>query len=229
MSLYAIGDPHLSLACDKPMDIFRGWKDYVSRLAENWKKTVCPSDTVVLVGDISWGMNLNEAEADFRFLHELPGQKIILKGNHDYWFSTKTKVEAFFQEKGLYTLKILFNNAFEYGEYSLCGTRGWVNEQGGTDNRKVVEREAGRLRLSLEAGKKLDKPPIAFLHYPPVYYINECREILEVLREYGVRQCYYGHIHGNGMQYAVDGVYQGIDFHLVSCDYVDFTPALVLP
>ena len=114
MSLYAIGDPHLSLACDKSMDVFRGWKDYVSRLAENWNRTVGPQDTVVLVGDISWGMDLNEAEADFRFLHELNGTKIILKGNHGYWFSTKTKVEIFFREKGFDTLKLLFNNCLLY-------------------------------------------------------------------------------------------------------------------
>ena len=172
MSLFAIGDPHLSLNCNKPMDIFRGWDDYVSRLERNWKKLVLPEDTVVLAGDISWGMTMEEAEADFRFLHELPGTKIILKGNHDYWFGTKTKVENFFTEKGFFTLKILFNNAFEYDGHSLCGTRGWINEQGEAVDKKVLNREAGRLRLSLEAGKKTGKPPIAFLHYPPVYYID---------------------------------------------------------
>ena len=172
MSLFAIGDPHLSLNCDKPMDIFQGWDDYVSRLEQNWKRLVLPEDTVVLAGDISWGMTLEEAEADFRFLHGLPGTKIILKGNRDYWFGTKTKVEEFFTKKDFFSLKVLFNNAYEYDGHALCGTRGWINEQGEAADKKVLNREAGRLRISLEAGKKLGKTPIVFLHYPPVYYVN---------------------------------------------------------
>lgn len=228
MSLYTIGDTHLSLACDKPMDIFPGWENYVERLRENWIATVSPEDTVVIVGDISWGMNLNEASTDFAFLDKLPGTKLILRGNHDYWFETKTKVDRFFEEQGFSTLNMFFNNAFEYGKYALCGTRGWVNEQGEKVDKKVVNREAGRLRLSLEAGKALGKPPIAFLHYPPVYYVNECREILDVLKEYGVKKCYYGHIHGSGFSYAIDGLYDGIDFRLVSCDYTQFRPVKVL-
>lgn len=228
MSLFTIGDPHLSLGCDKPMDIFKGWDSYTDRLRDNWNAAVGPEDTTVIVGDISWGMTLAEAEPDFAFLHALNGKKLLLKGNHDYWFSTRQKVEGFLAEKGFHTLRILFNNAYEYGGYSICGTRGWVNEKGENVDKKVINREAGRLRLSLEAGKALGKPPIAFLHYPPVYYVNECREILDVLKEYGVKKCYYGHIHGSGFRYAVDGLYDGVDFRLVSCDYTQFRPVKVL-
>lgn len=230
MSLFVIGDPHLSLACDKPMDIFRGWQDHVTRLEENWNKTVGPEDTTVIVGDLSWGMSLAEAEADFRFLDRLNGEKILLKGNHDYWFTTKTGVERFFAERGFSSLKMLFNNAFDRFGSIICGTRGWVNDQSGDSaDRKVIAREAGRLRLSLEEGRKLGNGLTAFLHYPPVYYVNECREILDVLHEYGVKRCYYGHIHGAGHQYAVDGLFEGIDFRLTACDYVDFCPVEVPP
>jgi predicted phosphohydrolase len=218
----------LSFGGSKPMDIFKGWDNYTERLRENWNRIVSPEDTTVIVGDISWGMTLEEAEADFAFLHALNGRKLLLKGNHDYWFGTRAKVEQFFAAKGFDTLEILFNNAYEYGGYSLCGTRGWVNEKGEGGDRKIISREAGRLRLSMEAGRALGKPPIAFLHYPPVYYVNECREILDVLKEYRVRKCYYGHIHGAGFCYAIDGVYEGIDFRLVSCDYTQFRPVKVL-
>lgn len=230
MALYTIGDPHLSFGCDKPMDIFPGWQNYVEKLRENWNAVITPADTTVIVGDISWGMTLEEAKADFAFLdRELAGEIILLKGNHDYWFSTKSKVEAFFAEAGFTSLKLLFNTAYPYGKYSICGTRGWVNEKDAApEDQKVVSREAGRLRLSLEAGKKLGLPPIAFLHYPPAYYVNVCREIMDVLKEYGVSKCYYGHIHGAGHSYAIDGVLEGIDFRLVSGDYTQFRPVKVL-
>lgn len=144
------------------MDIFRGWKDYIGRLTENWQKKIMPEDTVVVAGDISWGMTLAEALEDFRFLHRLNGRKIILKGNHDYWFSTKTKVEQFLAAEGLTSIYILFNNAYRYEEYTICGTRGWFNEPGSTADSKVLLREAGRLKLSLEAGKKLGRKAAGF-------------------------------------------------------------------
>ncbi|MFZ2537736.1 MAG: metallophosphoesterase [Oscillospiraceae bacterium] len=228
MSLYTIGDLHLSFGCDKPMDIFKGWENYLPRLTKNWNDTITNDDTIVIVGDISWGMTLQEAQADFDFINRLPGQKIILRGNHDYWFSTKKKCDDFLILNEFSTIKFLYNNAFEYGNYSICGTRGWINEQGEQVDKKVLMREAGRLRLSLEEGKKIGKDPIGFLHYPPVYYINECKEIIDVLNEYGVKRCFYGHIHGAGFQYAIDGDYQGINYRLVSCDYTDFRPVKVL-
>ena len=225
MSLFAIADLHLSLGADKPMDIFPGWAGYVEKLEKNWRENVRPEDTVVIAGDISWGLEIGETKEDFAFLDSLPGTKLLLKGNHDLWFSTKTKVERFFEENGFSTLKILFNNAYEYGDYAICGSRGWMNDQ--TD-KKVLLRECGRLRLSLEAGKKLGKKPLVFLHYPPVYGGGECYEILDVLLEYGIERVYYGHIHGYSAGYAINGIRNGIDFRLISCDYIQFNPIKIV-
>ena len=225
MSLFAISDLHLSLGVDKPMDVFRGWENYVERLEENWKQLVSPEDTVVIAGDISWGLDLAETVEDFKWIDRMPGQKILLKGNHDLWFSTKSKVERFFQEQGFTTLKILFNNAYRYEDLVLCGTRGWMNDQ--TD-KKVLNRECGRLRLSLEEGKKLGGTPVVFLHYPPVYGSGDCPEILEVLHQYQIEQVYYGHIHGYSAGHAINGVREGIHFQLLSCDYLHFTPMKIV-
>lgn len=227
MRLFTIGDPHLSFGCDKPMDIFKGWHDHVSRFEENWNKTVSVEDTVVVCGDISWAMTLEEAKPDFAFLDHLRGRKIILRGNHDYWFSTYAKTAAFFEKNGFSTLSFLFNNAYRVGDIAVCGTRGWVSEHGEQADKKVLNREAGRLRLSLDAAPEETKERVVFLHYPPAYYIYECTEILDVLKEYGIKRCYYGHIHGVGHRYAIDGEYHGIDMRLISCDYTDFTPVEV--
>lgn len=225
MSLFAIADLHLSFGVSKPMDVFPGWDNHVARLEENWLAAVSPKDTVVIAGDISWGMDLEECLEDFRWLDRLPGRKLILKGNHDLWFSTKTKVEKFLAAHELHSLEILFNNAFAWEDKVICGTRGWMNDQ--TD-KKVLNRECGRLRLSLEAGRKLGGEPVVFLHYPPVYGGDECPEILEVLLEYGVKQVYYGHIHGYASGYAINGVRHGIDFRLISCDYLQFKPKQIV-
>lgn len=225
MSLFAIADLHLSFGVSKPMDVFPGWDNHVARLEENWLAAVSPEDTVVIAGDISWGMDLEECLEDFRWLDRLPGRKLILKGNHDLWFSTKTKVEKFLAAHELHSLEILFNNAFAWEDKVICGTRGWMNDQ--TD-KKVLNRECGRLRLSLEAGRKLGGEPVVFLHYPPVYGGDECPEILEVLLEYGVKQVYYGHIHGYASGYAINGVRHGIDFRLISCDYLQFKPKQIV-
>ena len=225
MSLFAIADLHLSLGVDKPMDVFPGWAGYVEKLEKNWRENVRPEDTVVVAGDISWGLDISEAKEDFAFLDRLPGTKILLKGNHDLWFSTKTKVEKFFAENGFSTLKILFNNAYEYGDRVICGTRGWMNDP---IEKKVLLRECGRLRMSLEEGKKFGKEPLVFLHYPPVFGGGECYEILDVLLEYGIKQVYYGHIHGYSSGYAINGIRNGIDFRLISCDFVQFNPVKIM-
>ena len=225
MSLFAIADLHLSLGVDKPMDVFPGWAGYVEKLEKNWRENVRPEDTVVVAGDISWGLDISEAKEDFAFLDQLPGTKILLKGNHDLWFSTKTKVEKFFAENGFSTLKILFNNAYEYGDRAICGTRGWMNDP---IEKKVLLRECGRLRMSLEEGKKFGKEPLVFLHYPPVFGGGECYAILDVLLEYGIKQVYYGHIHGYSSGYAINGVRNGIDFRLISCDFVQFNPVKIM-
>ena len=189
MSLYVIGDLHLSLGTDKPMDIFRGWDNYVNLIRDTWNYLVQPEDTVVIAGDVSWALKLEEIYEDFKFIHNLNGTKIILKGNHDLWFSTKSKVEKYIKENGFDSIKILFNNSYEYKDYVICGTRGWINEKGETVDKKVLLREAGRLRLSLEDGLKTGKEPIVFLHYPPVYASYEWLEILEVLWEYKIKKC----------------------------------------
>lgn len=225
MSLFAIADLHLSLGVDKPMDVFPGWAGYVEKLEKNWRENVRPEDTVVVAGDISWGLDISEAKEDFAFLDRLPGTKILLKGNHDLWFSTKTKVEKFFAENGFSTLKILFNNAYEYGGRAICGTRGWMNDP---IEKKVLLRECGRLRMSLEEGKKFGKEPLVFLHYPPVFGGGECYEILDVLLEYGIKQVYYGHIHGYSSGYAINGIRNGIVFRLISCDFVQFNPVKIM-
>ena len=164
MAIFAIGDMHLSLGTDKPMDVFPGWEGYLPRLEANWRKLICPEDTVVLAGDTSWAMNLNDTKADFAFIQNLPGQKWLLKGNHDYWWTTTRKMETFLAANGFDTLHILHNNACIVGDVALCGTRGWPFDDVAAQGEKLMAREAGRLRMSLQAaGETREK--IAFLHY----------------------------------------------------------------
>lgn len=230
MALFVIADLHLSFGCNKPMDVFPGWKDYTQRLEQNWHNTVTKDDTVVIAGDISWAMKLEEAERDFAFIHQLPGNKILMKGNHDYWWSTKTKIEQFLQANGFDTLQVLHNNAYFAQGAAICGTRGWLYNSKTEEDIKIVSREVGRLIASLDDAKRQqpEVTPIVFLHYPPVYGNMACAEILQVLEQRGVHTCYFGHVHGNqASQKAVKGTYNGIKMHLISCDYIDFTPVLV--
>nr|WP_317411919.1 metallophosphoesterase [uncultured Solibaculum sp.] len=227
MSLFAISDPHLSLGCNKPMDIFRGWQDYVKRLEENWRKLVGPEDTVVLPGDISWGMTLEEAKPDLAFLDSLPGTKLIGKGNHDYWWATRRKMDAFLEENGFTTLRILFNDAYAVGNVAVCGTRGWFYDAEKDEDKKVLNREIGRLNLSVDAAEKTGLLPIAFLHYPPVYAGMVCGEMISALKARGIKRVYYGHIHGEGVRRAVQGIYDGIDMRLISCDFTGFAPVFI--
>ena len=228
MSLFVIGDLHLSLGEDKPMDVFSGWNDYVQRLENNWRRLITDDDTVVIAGDISWAMKLEETLTDFRFIHSLPGKKLLLKGNHDYWWATKKKMDEFISVNHLVSLSILFNNAFRVGEYAVCGTRGWFLENEAPEDIKVLNREVGRLKMSLEQAKKLGGEPVVFLHYPPYYRGLECSEMMDVLLEYGVKKCYYGHIHGKkNFRLAFEGEYRGINFRLISGDKVEFVPVLV--
>ena len=228
MALYVIADLHLSLGADKPMDVFPGWKDYVQRLEKNWTSLVSPEDTVVVAGDISWAMKLEEAVADFAFLNGLPGEKLLLKGNHDYWWSTRSKIDAFFQEQGFSTLHILHNCAYRVGDVAVCGTRGWLYNSETAEDKKIVAREAGRLLASLAEGEKLGGEPMVFLHYPPVYDSMECGGILDILEERRISHCYFGHIHGQyAARKALVGEYRGVRMHLISCDFVNFTPVLV--
>ena len=220
MALYAIGDTHLSLASDKPMDVFGGgWEGYVDKLREGFR-AVRPEDTVVLCGDLSWAMGLEEGARDFAFLDALPGRKLLLKGNHDYWWNTAAKMNRFFAEHGWKSLNILHNNCYEYGEYALCGTRGWFYEEKG--EQKVFKRELIRLEASLKAAG--ERPKLCFLHYPPCYQGYTCPEILALREQYGVERCYYGHLHGGSHKLAVEGRYGAVEYHLVSADYLGFRP-----
>ncbi|MCH5300249.1 MAG: metallophosphoesterase [Ruminococcus sp.] len=228
MSLYAIADLHLSLGTDKPMDIFSGWDNYVERLESNWKKLITDNDTVVIPGDISWAMKIDECYNDFEFINNLPGKKIFGKGNHDYWWATKSKIDNFLKEHNFDTISVLFNNSYLVDNISICGTRGWFIESESDEDVKVLGRELGRLKTSLDCAVKLGGTPTVFLHYPPVYGNQECSEIIEMLNEYNIKNCYYGHIHGSkNAKNAVEGIYKGINFHLVSCDKLGFMPFLV--
>lgn len=228
MALFAIADLHLSLNTDKPMDVFPGWKDYVSRLEKNWRAIVKEEDTVVIAGDISWAMKLEETQADFAFIHSLPGKKLFIKGNHDYWWVTRKKMDDYLTANGFDSISFIFNTAQAVGEYAVCGTRGWYYDAETDADMKVLNREVGRLRASITEALKLGLEPVAFLHYPPVYGETPCEEILNILHEYDIKKCYYGHIHGgNAAQKAVEGDYNGIKLKLIACDYVNFTPDLV--
>ena len=224
MSLYAIGDLHLSLGTDKPMDVFGGRREnYVEKIKEGFS-TLNDDDLTVICGDISWGMSLDETLEDFKFIDRLPGRKIILKGNHDYWWSTATKAKNFFTEHDITTIDILHNNCFKYGNVALCGTRGWFYEEskGDEHDKKIMRREIMRLEASLKAAG--EKPKLVFLHYPPVYLKYSCPEILALLKEYQVRLCCYGYIHGKGCAAAFNGWRDGTEYRLVSADFVNFTP-----
>ena len=227
MALYAIGDLHLSLGGEKPMHVFgEQWRDHDKKLKEGFAG-LGPEDLTVLCGDLSWGMSLQEAEEDFRFIHELPGKKIILKGNHDYWWSTANKAYTFFREKGFDSLQILHNNSYVYGDYALCGTRGWFYEEetGGEHDEKIMRREILRLEASLKSAGEREK--LVFLHYPPIYQKYRCEEILELLQKHRVKLCCYGHIHGRGIEKAFNGWYGCTQFRLASADAVDFAPVLL--
>lgn len=227
MSLFAIADTHLSLGTDKPMDIFKGWSGYVDKLRENWESTVSDSDTVVISGDISWGMSLEGALDDFRFIDSLPGQKIILKGNHDYWWTTMRKMETFLNQNEMNTIRFLHNNTITVGDIAVCGSRGWFFDAEESADNKVLLREAGRLRTSINLAKETGLEPVVFLHYPPITQNMVCEEIYNVLLETGVRRCYYGHLHGPSMTRSINSVRDGIEFALISCDFLAFAPKLV--
>lgn len=229
MALYAIGDLHLCIGASKPMDIFGGnWVGYMDKLAEGIS-VITSEDTTVLLGDLSWALDLEGAKPDFAWIDQIPGRKIILKGNHDYWWSTASKFYKFCQENGFAEQFILNNNHYEYGEWAICGTRGWFFEEevSGQHDEKVFKRELLRLETSLKSAG--DRPKMVFLHYPPRYKGYECPEILELLQRYEVRRCFYGHLHGHSHKLAMEGLWDGVDYHLVAADFLNFKPFLVLP
>lgn len=223
MAIYTIGDLHLSLGCEKPMDIFPGWQGYMEKLEHHWNTLVRPEDTVVLAGDTSWAMKLEDTVADFSFLQRLPGQKLLLKGNHDYWWTTVKKMERFLQEKDFDSLHILHNNSILAEGLAVCGTRSWMFDVGEPHDEKVMNRELGRLRASLQAAPE-GAERVAFLHYPPVYPNANAQQVIDLLKEYDVKRCYYGHLHGNAIRFAVQGMVDGIEYRLISADALAFCP-----
>ena len=188
MAVFAIADLHLSFGTDKPMDVFPGWSDYTEKIEKNWKHLVSENDTVVIAGDISWAMDIRETYNDFSFIHSLPGKKIMLKGNHDYWWTTKKKMDNYLSENGFDSISILHNNFYLADGLALCGSRGWFYDAETDADMKVLHREAGRLRVSIEPALKAGYEPIVFLHYPPIYNNMECTEITDILKEYGIRK-----------------------------------------
>lgn len=229
MALYAIGDLHLSGGTDKPMDIFgEQWVQHHNKIKEKWLKYVRHGDVVLIPGDISWAMNLQEAMIDLKWIHELPGKKILLKGNHDYWWSSVTKLNRLFEN-----IFFLQNNFYTYGDIAICGTRGWIcpNEKKfDAQDEKVYARELHRLRLSLDEGKKNGYENIIVMtHYPPTNDKLEPSGFTAIYEEYRVKKVIYGHLHGaESFQGALQGKMNGVEYYLASCDYLNFTPLKVL-
>jgi predicted phosphohydrolase len=229
MALYAIGDLHLCLGAPKPMDVFGGaWIGYMDKLKDGFS-ILEPNDTLVLLGDLSWALDLEGAKRDFAWLNDIPGRKIILKGNHDYWWSTVKKFDEFCKQNQFENFHILHNNHFVYDGVAICGTRGWFFEEdrSGEHDEKVFKRELLRLEASLQSAG--DLPKMVFLHYPPRYKGYECPEILELLEKYEVRNCFYGHLHGASHGLAMEGVWDSVAFKLLSADRLNFVPCRIMP
>lgn len=228
MAIFVIGDLHLSLGADKPMEIFPGWQGYLQKIETSWRALIAPEDTVVLAGDTSWAMKLEETAADFAFLQSLPGKKLIIKGNHDYWWNSAAKMQRYFEAGGFDSLAILHNNSFCVEGLALCGTRSWMLAGEDPQDEKVRARELGRLRASLAAAAP-GCERVVFLHYPPLVPGGAAEEVVALLQEYGVRRCYYGHLHGASIRAARQGEIDGIRYKLVSADGLGFCPLRVEP
>lgn len=230
MSLYCIGDLHLSLSSGKPMDIFSGWENYVKKIEKNLS-TLKDEDTLIILGDFSWAMNLKDAVKDFEFLNKFKGKKYFIKGNHDFWWTTKSKINKFFTENNFADMEIIQNNAVVCEDKIICGTRGWyLDEQKGTENDvKVLNREVIRLEMALDEAYKLkkenpEKEILLMLHYPPVYGDYKCDIVLEVLKKYHVKKVFFGHIHGKNSKGGYKKYFDGINYYMVSADMIDFMP-----
>lgn len=238
MSLFSIADLHLSLASPKPMDIFGArWTDHTEKIEKRWRAVVNGDDTVVVPGDISWAIDLTGALPDLKFIDSLPGTKILGKGNHDYWWSTAAKIGNLFEAEGITTIRLLQNNAYECDDYIIAGTRGWyvddkLQQTETADYEKIVARENIRLRLSLEAADKLraetGKEILVYFHFPPTFRDFRCNEFIETMKEFGIKNCYYGHIHGNYLIPRTT-VTDGISMTIVAADYLNFIPMITMP
>lgn len=231
MRVFAISDLHLALSKDKPMDIFGpGWNDYMHRIKYNWEEKVGADDLVLLPGDLSWATYHDRAGPDFSYIEALPGRKIISKGNHDYWWATSSKLNEFKTNNGLDSITFLHNNACLFEGLAITGTRGWKDpEEEGfiPEDVKIYNREIERLRLSLKPTEGFQGDIITMLHYPPFSSKGKCTGFTEVMHEFGVKICIYGHLHGKSCDYAIEGEQNRIRYHLVSADHLGFVPLLI--
>ncbi len=229
MSIYVIGDLHLSFSAEKPMDIFGiNWENHAEKIKNNWINKINEEDTVILSGDFSWATYLEETYKDFEFLNSLPGKKILLKGNHDYWWTTVTRMRKFLKENGFENIDFLFNNSYLIENKIITGTRGWINSWKSEENYKILKRENDRLKLSIEDGIKkfgTEYEIICFIHYPPFYKeidIPEEINFIKTLNKYNIKKCYYAHLHGESHKDAIEGNVNGVKYKLVSSDYLNF-------
>lgn len=244
MSIYVIGDLHLSFSEDKPMDIFGdNWKGHEEKIKKDWMEKVTDNDTVILPGDFSWSMKLEDTEKDFEYISSLPGKKLLLKGNHDYWWNTVTKMRKFLKEKEFHNIDFIYNQGYVLENYIIAGTRGWNSLEEGQDE-KVFNRELMRLETSIKDGlekagmgsnleqndsmemSEIPKELIVFMHYPPIsnskIFNKEEALFVEIMKKYNVKKCFYGHLHGASIKDAFEGIYEGIEFKLVSADGLNF-------
>lgn len=228
MAIYVIGDLHLSFGVDKPMNIFGdNWENHAEKIKNNWIKKVKEEDTVIIPGDFSWAMYLEESEKDFQFLNSLPGRKILSKGNHDYWWTTVTKMYKFLKEKKFENIDFLYNNSYLIEDKIIVGTRGWITNPKSEENYKILKRENDRLKISLNSGIKQfgnDKEIFAFIHYPPFFkeMVPEEINFRATLEKYNVSKCVYAHLHGDSHKEAIEGEINGISYRLASSDYLNF-------
>lgn len=233
MAIYAIADLHLSFASPKPMDIFgKNWTNHDKKISKDWIESVKENDLVLLLGDFSWAMSLEDTYKDFKYLSNLPGKKIMLKGNHDYWWNSLKKLNEYVKENKFKDIEFLYNNSYEFEGQIIAGTRGWILTSNEDEDKKIINRELIRLELSINEGIKKygkDKEIIVCMHYPPTnYYLLENSEFIKIMKKYNVRKCIYGHLHGESHKEAVESEVLGIELKLISADYLDFKLAKII-
>lgn len=223
MKIFAISDLHLSGNNNKPMDIFgKNWINHWEKIKIHWSEKVAEEDAVLIPGDISWALTLDEAMVDILDISSMPGKKILTRGNHDYWWASPSKMRKVFPE----SIGIIQNDFIDIGDFLICGTRGWIlpgDERFSMEDRKIHSRELIRLDLSLSKASAASlKPIIVMLHYPPFDENGQPSDYVGLMEKYNVKTCIYGHLHGEGLKNVTEGVFCGIDFYMVSCDYTDF-------
>lgn len=232
MQIYAISDLHLAISIDKPMDVFgQRWNNYMERIKENWINSVRDEDLVLIPGDVSWATYIDQAVEDFGYIDALPGIKVISKGNHDYWWTTLSKLEKFKTQNDFFTINFLHNNCINYRDWVICGARGWISPESDEyrqEDKKIYNRELQRLEISLKNSRNHDSGNIiVMLHYPPFDFRKNPTEFVDLMIEYNVKKCVYGHLHGEAAKTGFQGNYSGIDFYLVSADYLAFAPLMI--